>query len=127
MRRNTRPIAASDYWLKDGLRRFLIQDTFNGVTINRNREGQSDPLQPVRNIVEAGTADGILFARIEPEDPRVRGEQVAAFHARPARASSHSTATHPSVSSATAVEALDSDVSQRLSRIQPCRSRSGGT
>lgn len=31
-----------------------------------------DPLGPVRNIVEAGAADGILFARIEPEDERVR-------------------------------------------------------
>lgn len=32
----------------------------------------ADPLGPVRNIVEAGTADGILFARIEPDDARVR-------------------------------------------------------
>ena len=54
MRRSTRPIAASDYWLKDGLRRFLIQDTFNGVTINRNREGQSDPLQPVKDALANG-------------------------------------------------------------------------
>lgn len=32
----------------------------------------SNPLGPIRNIVEAGTADGILFARIEPDDARVR-------------------------------------------------------
>lgn len=32
----------------------------------------SDPLGPIRNIVEAGGADGILFARIEPQDARVR-------------------------------------------------------
>jgi LacI family transcriptional regulator len=32
----------------------------------------ADPLGPVRDIAEAGTADGILFARIEPNDPRVR-------------------------------------------------------
>lgn len=32
----------------------------------------SDPLGPIRNIVEAGAADGILFARIEPDDARVR-------------------------------------------------------
>ena len=31
-----------------------------------------DPLGPVRNIIEAGAADGILFARIEPQDARVR-------------------------------------------------------
>ncbi len=32
----------------------------------------SDPLAPIRNIVEAGAADGVLFARIEPDDARVR-------------------------------------------------------
>ncbi|SFN02991.1 transcriptional regulator, LacI family [Pleomorphomonas diazotrophica] len=32
----------------------------------------ADPLGPIRNIVEAGAADGILFARIEPDDARVR-------------------------------------------------------
>lgn len=51
IRRKTRPIAASDYWMKDRLRRFLIQDTFSGVTIQRNREGQNDPLQPVKDVL----------------------------------------------------------------------------
>ena len=54
IRRKTRPIAASDYWMKDGLRRFLIQDTFSGVTINRQRTDQSDPLQPVKEVLAQG-------------------------------------------------------------------------
>ena len=54
IRRKTRPIAASDYWTKDGLRRFLIQDTFNGVTIQRNRENNADPLQPVKDVLAQG-------------------------------------------------------------------------
>lgn len=54
IRRKTRPIAASDYWLKDGLRRFLIQDTFSGVTIQRNRSDQQDPLQPVKDVLAEG-------------------------------------------------------------------------
>ncbi len=33
---------------------------------------RSDPLDPVRYIVETGSADGIIFSRIEPQDPRVR-------------------------------------------------------
>lgn len=33
---------------------------------------RSDPLDPVRYIVETGSADGIIFSRIEPEDARVR-------------------------------------------------------
>ena len=54
IRRQTRPIAASDYWMKDGFRRFLIQDTFSGVTINRNRENGEDPLKPVKDVLAEG-------------------------------------------------------------------------
>ena len=54
MRRKTKPVAASDYWLKDGFRQFLIQDTFNGVTIRRNQENNTDPLQPVKDALEQG-------------------------------------------------------------------------
>ena len=54
MRRRTRPVAASDYWTKDGIRRFLIQDTFNGVTIKRNRENNDDPLQPIKDVLQQG-------------------------------------------------------------------------
>ena len=71
MRRNTRPIAASDYWLKDGVRRFLIQDTFNGVTINRSGDGQSDPLQPVKDALTNGFS--IIFF---PEGTRNLNDDV---------------------------------------------------
>ncbi|OTG92918.1 lysophospholipid acyltransferase family protein [Acinetobacter sp. ANC 3832] len=54
IRRQTRPIAASDYWMKDGFKRFLIQDTFSGVTIQRNREDNQDPLQPVIDVLAEG-------------------------------------------------------------------------
>jgi LacI family transcriptional regulator len=33
---------------------------------------RSDPLDPVRYIVETGSADGIIFSRVEPQDARVR-------------------------------------------------------
>lgn len=33
---------------------------------------RSDPLEPVRYIVETGSADGIVFSRTEPEDARAR-------------------------------------------------------
>lgn len=54
IRRKTRPVAASDYWMKDRFRRFLIQDTFSGVTIQRNREDQSDPLHPIKEVLSEG-------------------------------------------------------------------------
>ena len=37
----------------------------------------SDPLDPVRYIVETGSADGVIFSRTEPRDPR-----AAYLHAR---------------------------------------------
>ena len=33
---------------------------------------RSDPLDPVRYIVETGSADGMIFSRTEPQDARVR-------------------------------------------------------
>jgi LacI family transcriptional regulator len=33
---------------------------------------RADPMQPVRYVVETGSADGIIFSRAEPDDPRVR-------------------------------------------------------
>ena len=59
VRRKTHPIAASDYWNKDRLRRFLIQDTFNGITIQRHREENTDPLAPIKQILAQG--DSIIF------------------------------------------------------------------
>lgn len=35
-------------------------------------DAKSDPLEPVRYIVETGAADGLIFSRTEPRDPRVR-------------------------------------------------------
>ncbi|EPF88073.1 1-acyl-sn-glycerol-3-phosphate acyltransferase [Acinetobacter gyllenbergii] len=71
IRRQTRPIAASDYWLKDGFRRFLIQDTFSGVTIQRNRSDQQDPLQPVKDVLAEGYS--IIFF---PEGTRNLNDDV---------------------------------------------------
>ena len=71
IRRQTRPIAASDYWMKDGFKRFLIQDTFSGVTIQRNREDNQDPLQPVIDVLAEGYS--IIFF---PEGTRNLNDDV---------------------------------------------------
>ncbi len=39
----------------------------------------SDPLDPVRYIVETGSADGVIFSRIEPQDRRARYLHEAGF------------------------------------------------
>lgn len=59
LRRQTRPVAASDYWLKDGLRRFLIQDTFSGITIQRSNNEGTDPLASIKEALKRG--DSIIF------------------------------------------------------------------
>jgi len=71
IRRKTRPVAASDYWLKDGFRRFLIHDTFTGVTIQRSHNGLSDPLEPIKNVLQQG--DSIIFF---PEGTRNLNDDV---------------------------------------------------
>lgn len=71
IRRQTRPIAASDYWLKDNFRKFLIQDTFSGVTIQRHHQDQQDPLQPVKDVLLQGYS--IIFF---PEGTRNLSDDV---------------------------------------------------
>jgi LacI family transcriptional regulator len=34
--------------------------------------GTNDPMEPVRYVLETGSADGIIISRTEPDDPRVR-------------------------------------------------------
>lgn len=61
IRRQTRPVAASDYWQSNALRQFLIQDVFHGITIARHRESGQDPLQPVIDALNDG--DSVIFSR----------------------------------------------------------------
>ncbi|SHI51718.1 lysophospholipid acyltransferase family protein [Wenxinia saemankumensis] len=71
LRREVRPVAASDYWLKTPLRAFAGRDIFNAVLIDRRPEGRTE--NPVEKIVEAldGGASLILF----PEGNRNMGEE----------------------------------------------------
>lgn len=69
LRRQTRPVAAADYWLKNGLRAFAGRDVFRAVLIDRRPEARTD--DPVAQMV-AALDDGaslILF----PEGKRNMG------------------------------------------------------
>jgi 1-acyl-sn-glycerol-3-phosphate acyltransferase len=45
MRRMTRPVAGSDYWLTNGVRRFFGEQVFRAVLIDRDRKSrQDDPI-----------------------------------------------------------------------------------
>ncbi len=59
LRENTRPVAGADYWCKGAIRRFLGQDVFNGVLIDRDLKAlpanlRGDPLGPIRDAVQGG-------------------------------------------------------------------------
>jgi 1-acyl-sn-glycerol-3-phosphate acyltransferase len=55
LRRSTRPVAGADYWQRDGLRRYLINQVFNGVLIDRERGSpDSNPLQPMLDALDNG-------------------------------------------------------------------------
>ena len=61
LRRQTRPVAALDYWLKSPLRAFLGRDVFNAVLIDRRPEMRtSDPVAQMVEALDQG-ASLILF------------------------------------------------------------------
>ena len=51
LRRQTRPVAAADYWLTNRLRAFAGRDVFRAVLIDRRPETRTD--DPVAQMVEA--------------------------------------------------------------------------
>lgn len=70
LRRRTRPVAGSDYWEKSPIRRFLIHQVFRAVLVDRSHSGSEDPLQVMRNALDAG--DSLI---IFPEGTRNLGDE----------------------------------------------------
>ncbi|SDB89830.1 lysophospholipid acyltransferase family protein [Acinetobacter boissieri] len=66
IRRKTRPVAGGNYWHKNKIRRFIIQDVFNGITIEHNKKN-TDPLFHVYTALQEGYS--IIFF---PEGTRNR-------------------------------------------------------
>lgn len=61
LRRQTRPVAASDYWLQSPARAFAGRDVFNAVLIDRRPESRTeDPVQAMVAALDEG-ASLILF------------------------------------------------------------------
>lgn len=66
IRRHTRPVAGGDYWQKNRIRRFIIEDVFNGILIERGQKN-TDSLFHVYSALQEGHS--IIFF---PEGTRNR-------------------------------------------------------
>jgi len=71
-RARTRPVAARDYLSTSRLRRYLANDVFRAIMIDRKRtEGNDNPLLPMEQALEAG--DSLI---IFPEGTRAVDEDT---------------------------------------------------
>ena len=69
MRRQTRPVAAADYWLKNKLRAFIGGEVFHAVLIDRRPEARTE--DPMAKIIQALDDGSSLI--IFPEGARNMG------------------------------------------------------
>jgi 1-acyl-sn-glycerol-3-phosphate acyltransferase len=57
LRRQTRPVAALDYWLTSPLRAFIGRDVFNAVLIDRRAEARTeDPVAQMVTAIDEGSS-----------------------------------------------------------------------
>lgn len=71
IRKNTRPVAGSDYWMKGPARRFLAQKVFNMLLIER---GGDNPQAATERVNEALKSSSVI---IFPEGTRKTDNDVA--------------------------------------------------
>jgi 1-acyl-sn-glycerol-3-phosphate acyltransferase len=77
LRPKTRPVAASDYWSRGAVRRYIIDRVFRGVLVSRGRiEREHNPIEAMCQALDGG-ASLILF----PEGTRGQGRDVQQFKA----------------------------------------------
>ena len=69
LRREVRPVAAADYWLKNKIRAFVGPEVFNCVLIDRRPEVNDKPLDKIIEALDEGSSL-IIF----PEGNRNMGE-----------------------------------------------------
>lgn len=79
LRARTRPVAARDYW-GEGPRSVLARRGFNAVLIDRHRQGDADPLQPLHDALDAGDSLILFPEGTRNHDPLPQPFKSGLFH-----------------------------------------------
>ena len=74
LRSRTRPVAALDYWTKNAVRRYISEDVFHSVYVDREPGPPCRALDSVLTALDAG--DSLIFF---PEGTRGNGEGLQPF------------------------------------------------
>ncbi|MBQ0957348.1 1-acyl-sn-glycerol-3-phosphate acyltransferase [Ideonella sp. 4Y11] len=74
LRARTRPIAARDYWTSSPLKHWITREVFHAVYVDRQRQGDEDPLAPLQQALQGG--DSLV---IFPEGTRGSSGEPQAF------------------------------------------------
>ncbi|MDR5764732.1 MULTISPECIES: lysophospholipid acyltransferase family protein [unclassified Caballeronia] len=80
LRDSVRPVAARDYWNANALKRHIAQKLLNVVLIDRRREGDGDPLDPVRDALTKGHSVIIFPEGTRGTDALPQGFKSGLFH-----------------------------------------------
>lgn len=81
LRRQTRPVAARDYWGKGALRRLVAGRGLNAVLIDRNREQPGiDPLAPLREALDGGDSLVIFPEGTRNPEPELLPFRAGLYH-----------------------------------------------
>jgi 1-acyl-sn-glycerol-3-phosphate acyltransferase len=72
LRSRTRPIAARDYWTASPLKHWITREVFHAVYVDRQRQGDEDPLAPLQAALAQGDSlvifpEGTRGSREEPQ------------------------------------------------------------
>ena len=95
LRAVTRPVAGADYWLASPMRRFIIQDVFNGVLVERKSNAtQHDKLPPSPQAISHQDESATAHPATDPTPiPRTCSTALQPLHA--ALAQGHSLIIFP--------------------------------
>ncbi len=79
MRATTHPVAAADYWGKNAVTRYFSMHILNAVLLDRKAPRGTDPLQPLRDVLDKGESL-IIFPEGTRGSERLPGDFKAGLY-----------------------------------------------